>query len=121
MAAALSGTDLGFSYFRLPSVRSADSLATKEAPHQLEDGPPLIAFGRDDTERWASRGRIAGESIAVTLAQIRVVVAQIEGEHLPGEAKTDVPGVVVGIRDTVRIVREKAARGSDNGADELQP
>ena len=34
--AALSGTDLGFSYFRLPSVRSADSLATKAALHQLE-------------------------------------------------------------------------------------
>lgn len=44
MAAALSGTDLGFAYFRLPSVRSADNLAMKLAPHQLEVGPPLIAF-----------------------------------------------------------------------------
>ena len=50
MVAALSGTDLGFTYFRLPSVRSADSLATKEAPHQLEDGPPLIAFAAGNPE-----------------------------------------------------------------------
>ena len=44
MAAALSGTDLGFAYFRLPRVRSADSLATKAAPHQDEPTPlALIA------------------------------------------------------------------------------
>ena len=62
------GRDLGFAYFRLPSVRSADNLATKAAPHQLEAGPPLIAF------RPAVRpgSRIAGEGVAVTLAQIRV-------------------------------------------------
>src|SRR5262245_3187383 len=44
MVAALSGTDFGFAYFRLPSVRSADSLAMKLASHQLEVGPALIAF-----------------------------------------------------------------------------
>ena len=109
MAAALSGTDLGFTYFRLPSVRSADSLATKAAPHQLEADAAAIDR-RELPIVEPSRSRIAGEGIAVTLAQIRVVVAQIEGEHLPGETKTDVPGVVVRVGDAVGIASEKPQR-----------
>src|SRR5436305_14688964 len=37
-----------------------------------------------------------GEGVAVTLVQVGVGVAQIEGEHLVGEADADIPGVVVG-------------------------
>src|SRR5262249_13157810 len=58
---------------------------------------------RDVTERWARRSRIAGEGVAVTLAQIRVVVSQVEGEHLPSEAETNVPRVVVRVRYTVGV------------------
>src|SRR5258708_34720203 len=37
---------------------------------------------------------IAGEGVAITLAQIGVDVAQINRKHLPGPAEADVPGGV---------------------------
>src|SRR5262245_9544293 len=40
--------------------------------------------------------RIAGQDVALDLRQVGVVVAQIQGEYLPGEGETDVPGRVVG-------------------------
>ncbi len=82
MAAALSGTDLSFAYFRLPSVRSADNLATKAAPHQLEPGPKLIAV-------WLVEPPAVGslvKALQSPLLRVGVVVTQIEREHLPGEA-----------------------------------
>src|SRR4029453_4361872 len=43
-----------------------------------------------------------GERAAVTLVEIGVVVTQIQGEDLPGKAETNVPGVVVLVRNAVR-------------------
>ena len=80
------------SYFKLPSVRSADSLAMKAAPHQFDCEPT----GLIEVACRRRRAGIAGEGRAFVLAQIGVAVAQVEREHLPGEAEADVPGVVVG-------------------------
>ena len=44
-------------------------------------------------------GEVAGEGVAIALRQVGVGVAQVEGEHLVGEADADVPGVVVGVVD----------------------
>ena len=50
----------------------------------------------------ARRVESTGEGAAVTLRQVGVRVAQIEGENLIGKADTDVPGVIVGILDAER-------------------
>src|SRR2546421_1850354 len=42
------------------------------------------------------------EDAAITLRQVGVRVAQVEREHLVGEADTDVPGVVISIMDAIR-------------------
>ena len=47
--------------------------------------------------------RIAGERVTLGLRQIAVTVTQIEGEHLPGEAEADVPGIVVGVGDALGL------------------
>src|SRR5262249_50231555 len=59
-----------------------------------------IAGGRDNSIR------ITGQDVALELRQVRVVVAQIQGEYLPGEGETDVPGRVVGQVDR-RIEHER--------------
>src|SRR5262249_40836855 len=55
-----------------------------------------------------------GEGVAVTLGQVRIRVANIEGEDLVGEANTDVPGVVARLRDAAR--ERPAERGCDRRA-----
>ena len=60
----------------------------KAAPHQLEPMPP----GLIGVKLPACRGGvIAGEGVAVTLAQVGVVVAQVEREGLLGEAEAARP------------------------------
>ena len=98
--------DSASTYLRLLSVRSAESLAMKAAPHQLEPMPPgLIGV------TWSVPVAvvIAGEGVAVALVQVGVVVAQVEREHLPGEAEADVPGVVVFVRDAVGLLARQPA------------
>src|SRR5262249_58695316 len=62
--------------------------------------PRGIAGGRDNSVR------IAGQDAALDLRQVGVVVAQIQGEYLPREGETDVPGRVVGEVDR-RIEHER--------------
>src|SRR5258707_12664852 len=45
---------------------------------------------------------IAGEGVTIALRKVGVVVAQIQREHLVGEAYTDVPSVVAGLRNAKR-------------------
>src|SRR3954469_216825 len=52
---------------------------------------------------------VAGERVAIALAQVGAVVAQIEREHRLGEGDTDVPVGVALVRDTVREKAEAAA------------
>ena len=95
------------SYFRLVSaVRSAESLTMPAAPHQFEPTPDRIDRGDEGAGVGSidvAAGReVAGEGVAVTLGQVGVGVAEVQREHLVGEADADVPGVVVGIVDAVR-------------------
>ena len=84
-------------YFRLVlTVRSADRRAVKRAPHQLEPKPPGLMLV---TKTGQLRGVIAGESVAIGLAQVGVGVAQVKREHLPGPADASAPGGVAGVRD----------------------
>src|SRR6266403_712174 len=47
-------------------------------------------------------GVVVSKGIAIALVQIRVVVAQVEGEWLPNERKAGVPGGVALIRNAAR-------------------
>src|SRR5262249_42577462 len=55
---------------------------------------------------------VAGESVAVTLAVVRVVVPKVEREHALGDADADVPGGVVRIW-------QGASGSGDLGAEEV--
>src|SRR6476646_11208674 len=53
--------------------------------------------------RWVEGGGVVtGKGVAIRLRQIGVGVTQIEGEHLPGQPKTDVPGIVIFVVDAAR-------------------
>src|SRR5258707_197348 len=57
-----------------------------------------IDRGADHT----ARGVVVSKGIAIALVQIRVVVAQVEGEWLPNECKAGVPGGVALKRNAAR-------------------
>src|SRR5665213_1703365 len=75
--------------------------------------PVRACTARIDRGDVGGAGRVegAGEGVAVTLRQVGVGVAQVEGEHLVGEADADVPGIVIGIFDAVRERPGKARIG----------
>ncbi len=75
------------------------SLATKRALHQPDAKPPGLVGVTLAGTRSECRV-VAGVDVTISLRQVGVVVTQVEGEHLPGEAQTDVPGRVVSVRDT---------------------
>src|SRR5690242_12328965 len=56
----------------------------------------------DWRERDTSVGMITGKSVAIGLAQVGIVVAQIERERLVGERYAGVPGPVALVRNSVR-------------------
>src|SRR5262245_66378519 len=61
---------------------------------------------------------IAGDGVAITLVEIGVGVAEVEREHTPGDAESDVPGGVAHIGNAVREGRAaaEATRNDDLGA-----
>src|SRR5215831_16545039 len=61
---------------------------------------------------------VAGESVAVTLAVVRVVVPKVEREHALGDADADIPGGVAVVGNAVRIWQGASGSG-DLGAEEV--
>src|SRR5262249_47070054 len=57
---------------------------------------------RGNEGRVKRRPRIAGKSVALRFREVCVGVTQIEREHLPSEAETNVPRVVAGLRNACR-------------------
>src|SRR6185437_17148907 len=98
--------------FRLPLnfrgwTRRLLQAAEREIGRQFGDeglSTPVRAraarIDRRDVTRTRS-ARIAGEGVAIALVQIGAGVAQIDGEHLVGEPDTDVPRIVVFVRNAV--------------------
>ncbi len=83
---------------------SAENLATKAWPHQVEPKPNgLIGV---NAPGWKVARVIAGEGVTVAALQVGAGVAQVKREHLVGEADAGVPGVVVAIVDAEREVPE---------------
>ena len=85
---------------------------------------PLVAPVRAETEgidgrevAGEGRGVIAGKGVAIALVQVGVVVTDIEREHAPGDAETDIPGGVARVGNAVRE-RRGASRNADLGAEE---
>ena len=75
------------------------------APHQFEAGPTRI----DRRDVGGSAGvEGAGEGVTVALRQVGVGIAQVEGEHLVGEADANIPGVIAGVGDAIREWPSKA-------------
>src|SRR5947207_12108794 len=54
---------------------------------------------------------IAREGVTIALRKVGVVVAQIQREHLVGEAYTDIPSVVAGLRNAKREWSAEGRRG----------
>ena len=49
---------------------------------------------------------VAGEDVALRLGEVRIVVAQIERECLPGKGEADVPGRIARVGDAARKGRD---------------
>src|SRR4030088_1350700 len=58
------------------------------------------------------RGVVAGKGIAVALAEVGIVVAEIKREHALGDADTEVPSGVARVGNAVRE-RRRAGRSGD--------
>src|SRR5262245_31715247 len=54
----------------------------------------------------ACRGVIAREGVAIALIQVRIIVAQVKRELLPGKRHANVPGGVALVGDAARESRE---------------
>src|SRR5215510_2539188 len=59
---------------------------------------------RGNEGRAKGRPWIAGERVALRFREVCVGVTQVEREHLPGEAETNVPRVVARLRDAIREI-----------------
>src|SRR5262249_61431289 len=59
---------------------------------------------RGNEGRAKGRPWIAGEGVALRVRGVCFGVTQVEREHLPGEAETNVPRVVARLRDAIREI-----------------